>query len=77
MATRTVTSQADATSQGWTFLGSGSNWYAELPVQCGGRAVACAATSAQLITAIQQVEIQHGHQGGHTSPQDPAWPGHI
>lgn len=78
MATpRTITSNTDALGAGWSFNGSGSNWYGELPVQCGGKIVACGATSAALITAIQQAELNQAYWDSGNSSRDSTFSGCV
>jgi hypothetical protein len=76
MAVNTVTSLATAAAAGWNVQGSGSNWYAEKMVQAGGKIVCCASASAQLITGMQNNEIdQESH--GSAGPKNSSFNGHI
>lgn len=56
--------------------GSGTNWFAEKQVQCGGKIVCCGAASAQLITAMQNNEIDQESRGT-SGPKNSAFNGHI
>lgn len=61
-----IATSADATGNGWSFIGPvgpASDWYAEKPVQCGGKLLACATSTANLVTAIAQVEINQNGLG--------------
>lgn len=76
MAVVTITSFADATGSGWTPLGSGTNWYAEKQVQCGGKWLATSSASADLITAMQNIENAAESFGTH-GPKSTSYPGHV
>lgn len=76
-----ISTSADAVGSGWSFIGpcvvgSVTSWYGEKPVQCGGRLVACATSSAGLVTAIAQSEISQGYLGSN-SPETATYPGHV
>lgn len=51
-------------------------WYAEKPVQCGGKLVCTAPSTSSLVTAIAQAEIDQGSFGTH-SPENTSFPGHV
>lgn len=80
MATVSVATQSDATSSGWSFNGSGDNWWAEKRCQLEGKFLAVAATSSALLTSIQQVENHHGRLGANSPEFDKnagTFKGHI
>ena len=72
----TVTDAASAAAAAWNLQGSGSNWFAEKPVQ-GGKFLAVGATSAACLTAIQSVEDTHGKFKSGNSPKDTNWKGYV
>lgn len=78
--TVSISTSADAVGSGWNFpdagVGPTSAWYAEKPVQCGGKLMCAATTSATLVTAIAQSEITQGGFGT-KSPEDSTFPGHV
>lgn len=76
MAVVTIDSASAAAGSGWNVQGSGSNWFAEKACQNGGKHLAVAATSAALITAMQQVEVNAESFGVH-GPKHTSFPGHI
>lgn len=74
-----IATSADATASGWSFIGPvgpNNDWYGEKPVQCGGKLVATANSSASLVTAIAQSEIDQGYLGSN-SPETTSFPGHV
>lgn len=80
MATpRTISSLTDATDNGWTVNGSGTNWYAELKlnVQCGGKLCAVAASSSDLPAAIQSVENNQAYWDSGNSARDTTFSGVV
>ena len=79
MAKIDVTTKANATDNGWTFHGYDGNWWGEKPCQMQGKFVACAATSAALITAIAAIESYHGTLGTNSPEfsQSGNYKGHI
>lgn len=73
----TVTDAATAAAALWNIQGTGSNWFAEKPVQHGGKLLAVGATSAALLTAIQSVETDHGKWKSGNSPKDSSFNGGV
>ena len=72
-----ISTSADAIGSGWSFIGPvgpNNDWYGEKPVQCGGKLVACAISTADLVTAIKRVEISQNGLGV-ASCEDPLFDG--
>lgn len=61
---------------GWVCNGTGSNWYAEKPVQCGGKWLAVASTSDTLINAMNNIEYNAEGFGTH-GPKSSSFNGHV
>jgi hypothetical protein len=76
MAVNTIANFTDAQGTGWNPSGSGTNWYAEKPLQCGGKALCVSSSSANLITAMQNNEIHQEAVGAHGAKHT-SYPGHV
>ncbi len=76
MAYITITTTAHAAANGWTFHGSGVNWYGEKATGNGGKLLAVAAASADLLVAMNTTEYYQENFGTH-GPKNSSFPGHI
>lgn len=76
----TIATSAQAVGANWTFhgpVGPGNDWWGEKVVAGGGKFVACATSSAALVTAIHNVE-RNADYCGPNGPRDAVnWKGHI
>jgi len=77
MAVVAIDSISGATASGWNVPGRvANNWFAEKAVQCGGKWCAVGSTSAELVTAMQNIETL-GELAGTHGPKHTSFNGHI
>lgn len=77
MAVVAIDSISGATASGWNVASRvANNWFAEKPVQHGGKWVAVGSTSAELVTAMQSEETV-GESFGTHGPKHSSFNGHI
>ncbi len=71
-----VSASSDALANGWTYNGTGANWYGEKQTQCGGKLCVVASASADLWAAMTSSEYSQERVGTH-GPKSTSFPGHI